>query len=94
MAGDPEASAFIPSVADTGLRVLEHYRRTLADTGNTLVLDGVTPAVAETLERTGVVTRIGHEHIFAATPEITRALDGAVAHANAIVDDSADPATR
>ena len=76
----------IPSVADTGLRVLEHYRKLLADSGNTLVLAGVRPQVADTLERTGIASRIGHEHIFAATPEITRALDDALVHATAIAE--------
>lgn len=75
----------VEHIASTGLKVLENYRRKLADSDNTLVLAGVEPAVADTLERAGLADRIGRQHMFAASDEITRSLDEAWAHAERLV---------
>ncbi|MGA9277831.1 SulP family inorganic anion transporter [Ilumatobacter sp.] len=76
----------VPDMTSTGLRLLENYRKKLEDSGNTLVLAGLQPGAAHTLDRTGIAKKIGAEHMFAAGPDVTRSLDDALDHATRTVD--------
>lgn len=81
----------VPDIRSTGLRVLEDYRSRLADAGNTLVLAGVSPGVAATLERTGLMARLGPRNVFLAKGGITESLDQAYAHALSIAAGPGEP---
>ena len=81
----------VPEIRSTGLRVLEDYRSRLADAGNTLVLAGVSPGVAATLERTGLMARLGPPNVFLAKAGITESLDEAYAHALSIAAGPGEP---
>ena len=75
----------VSDLSSTGQRVLKDYHRRIADSGNTLVLAGVTDRVADKLERSGAAAEIGTQHIFSVRDGITQSLDDAMAHARRIV---------
>ncbi|WP_158412277.1 SulP family inorganic anion transporter [Ilumatobacter nonamiensis] len=75
----------LDDIQSTGLRMVDNYRALLAESGNHLVLAGVQPHVAETLERTGIADKIGPDHIFLAGPDVTRSLDDAWEFAHDLV---------
>jgi SulP family sulfate permease len=75
----------VRQIRSTGLRVLEHYRKTLAGGGNVLVLEGVQPDVQNALQRSGIAARLGEANIFPALDEYTASLAAAFDHAQQIV---------
>ena len=70
-------------IGSTFLTVLEHYAKVLQDHGSKLLLVGVDPAVLDQLTKTRVLTVIGEENVFLATPQLGAGLNQAVAAANA-----------
>lgn len=74
----------VTDIKSTGLRFLDQYATSLAAHGNALVLAGVSPGVAEKLDRTGLTARIGEANIFPAEAGITESLDLAYQHARGL----------
>jgi SulP family sulfate permease len=70
-------------IGSTFVTVLQRYAQTLQVRQSKLMLVGVDPAVRDQLAKTGVLTTIGKENVFVATPQIGTALNQAVAAANA-----------
>ncbi|MCV2394727.1 SulP family inorganic anion transporter [Actinotalea sp. M2MS4P-6] len=84
----------VDDVRSTGLRFLDQYCTRLTAEGNTLVLAGVAPLVAEKLARSGLDRKIGEQHIFLAKDGITASLDEAYDHARRIAGgDRPEPGT-
>jgi SulP family sulfate permease len=75
----------VTQIRSTGLRVLEHYRETLAAGGNVLVLEGVQPDVYDTIARSGIAERLGEDNIFRAGDEFTASLSAAYEHAQRLI---------
>ena len=69
-------------IGSTFVAVLQRYARTLQQRQGKLMLVGVDPLVREQLAKTGVLTHIGAENVFMATPQLGEALNRAVAAAD------------
>ena len=69
-------------IGSTFVNVLQRYARTLKQRQGKLMLVGVDPLVREQLAKTGVLTHIGAENVFMATPQLGEALNRAVAAAD------------
>ncbi len=69
-------------IGSTFVTVLQRYAQALQDRKSKLMLVGVDPVVRDQLAKTGVLTTIGEENVFLATPQIGAALNQAVAAAN------------
>lgn len=83
----------IPDLRSTGLRFLDSYSAALEKAGNTLVLAGVEPPVAQKLAVSHLTGRIGEENIFPARDALMQSLDEAYDHARRLVDPDASTAT-
>jgi SulP family sulfate permease len=70
-------------IGSTFVTVLQRYAQALQVHQSKLMLVGVDPLVRDQLAKTGVLTTIGEENVFVATPQIGAALNQAVAAANA-----------
>ena len=70
-------------IGSTFLTVLERYAKTLLNHDSKLLLVGVDPAVLDQLAKTQVLSLIGEQNVFLATPKLGAALNEAVAAANA-----------
>ena len=70
-------------IGSTFVTVLQRYSQALQARQGKLMLVGVDPLVRDQLAKTGVLTLIGDENVFVATPQIGEALNQAVAAANA-----------
>jgi sulfate permease, SulP family len=73
-------------VGSTFVIVLQRYAEALKNRDSKLMLVGVDPAVRDQLAKTGVLSQIGEENLFLATPQIGGALNQAVAAGNAWLD--------
>ncbi|MBT0995552.1 STAS domain-containing protein [Cellulomonas sp. DKR-3] len=80
----------VESIRSTGIRVLEAYHRRLQDAGVTLVLAGVAPAVAQSLEKAGTTSTLGADNVVVATASITQSLDRAVERAHTLTSAAPD----
>jgi sulfate permease, SulP family len=69
-------------IGSTFVTVLQRYARALQRRQGKLMLVGVDPLVREQLVKTGVLTHIGAENVFMATPQLGEALNRAVAAAD------------
>jgi len=70
-------------IGSTFATVLQRYSRALRDRQSKLMLVGVDPLVRDQLAKTGVLDSIGDENVFVATPQLGKALNQAVAAADA-----------
>jgi SulP family sulfate permease len=68
----------VPAIDATGLEALAEFYEKCRRQGSTLVLSGVNPQPQRALERSGLLTRIGAQHVH---PHI----DAALAHARALL---------
>ena len=73
-------------IGSTFVGVLRRYAETLRAHDSKLILAGVDAAVLDQLGRTGLLSIIGAENIYPATPQLGEALNAAVAAANAWLD--------
>ncbi len=69
-------------VGSTFVTVLQRYCATLRARDCRLMLVGVDPHVRDQFEKTGILSMIGEENVFVATPQLGEALNRAVAAAN------------
>ncbi len=72
-------------VGSTFLNVVDRYAKSLRDRGGRLMLVGVGPHVMLQLVRTGMVTRLGKENIFAEEEQLGAALNRAITEAQAFL---------
>jgi SulP family sulfate permease len=72
-------------VGSTFLNVVDRYAKSLRDRGGRLMLVGVGPHVMMQLVRTGMVTRLGTENIFAEEEQLGVALNLAITEAQAFL---------
>jgi SulP family sulfate permease len=72
-----------PEVGSTFISVLQRYAEALQAHDSKLMLVGIDQAVHEQLAKTGVLTRIGEENVFLATPQLGEAMNQAAAAAYA-----------
>jgi len=70
-------------IGSTFLAVLQRYAESLKAHNSKLMLVGVDSSVRDQLAKTGVLTLIGEENVFLATPQIGAAMNQAVAAATA-----------
>jgi SulP family sulfate permease len=77
-------------IGSTFINVLQRYARSLQARQGRLMLVGVDPLVREQLAKTGVLTLIGDENVFLATPQLGEALNQAVAAAHAWLKPAAE----
>jgi sulfate permease, SulP family len=70
-------------IGSTFVTVLQRYSQALQARQGKLMLVGVDPLLRDQLAKTGVLTVIGDENVFVATPQIGAALNQAVAAAHA-----------
>ena len=77
-------------IGSTFISVLQRYARSLQARQGRLMLVGVDPLVREQLAKTGVLTLIGDENVFLATPQLGEALNQAVAAAHAWLKPAAE----
>ena len=75
-------------VGSTFIRALSRYAAKLQEQNNKIVLVGVNERVAEQLEKTKVLDRIGQENIYPVEPEYTAALKKAINDANKWISES------
>lgn len=75
-------------IGSTFVTVLERYARELQARDSKLMLVGIDRAVYDQLAKTGVLTLIGRENVFLATPQLGEAMNQAVAAANRWLDES------
>ncbi len=73
-------------IGSTFVGVLRRYAETLRAHDSKLILAGVDAAVLDQLGRTGLLTLLGTENIFPATPQLGEALNAAVSAANVWLD--------
>jgi SulP family sulfate permease len=70
-------------VGSTFIAVLNRYAKSLQARDSKLMLVGVDPAVRDQLAKTGVLSLIGEENVFLATPQLGTAMNQAAAAAYA-----------
>ncbi len=75
-------------VGSTFIRALSRYAAKLHEQNNKIVLVAVNERVAEQLEKTKVLDRIGQENIYPVEPEYTAALKKAINDANKWISES------
>ena len=75
-------------VGSTFIRALSRYAAKLQEQNNKIVLVAVNERVAEQLEKTKVLDRIGQENIYPVEPEYTAALKKAINDANKWISES------
>ena len=80
-------------IGSTFITVLQRYAQALQSRNSKLLLVGVDPAVRSQLAKTGVLTLIGEENVFLATPQLGEAMNRAVAAAHAWLGQQPDGPT-
>ncbi len=68
-------------LGSTGIHLLERYATQLRAAGGRLMLAGISPAVADQLERTGTLDWLGRENVFTAGETLFRATEDALQQA-------------
>jgi hypothetical protein len=81
-------------IGSTVMNVLQRYAEALQAHDSKLMLIGVDAAARDQLAKTGVLTLIGAENIFLATPQLGGAMNRAVAAAHAWLGRPPDDPTR
>ena len=81
-------------IGSTFMTVLQRYAEALQARDSKLMLVGVDAAVRDQLAKTGVLTLIGEENVFLATPQLGEAMNRAVAAAHAWLGQQPDGRAR